>query len=158
LPPAQQGLAPVLAGLARSGAYRGAEAALERPRVQKVWVETTTATQRQLVELLDDKSTAESEGGNVVLDLRPITIDLRRPDRGPRTSCREVARVRGKITIVEESQLETAAIVAGALLVLILVAPVIARGWVMLVVLVALVAAGVEVVRGIVQREAQQPG
>ena len=42
LPPAQQGLAPVLAGLARSGADRAADAALERPRVQTVWVETTT--------------------------------------------------------------------------------------------------------------------
>ena len=31
LPPAQRGLAPVLAGLSRSGAYRAAEAALERP-------------------------------------------------------------------------------------------------------------------------------
>ena len=34
LPPAQQGLAPVLAGLSRSGADRAAVAALERPRVQ----------------------------------------------------------------------------------------------------------------------------
>ena len=42
LPPAQQGLAPVLAGLARSGADRAADAALERPRVQTVWVEVTT--------------------------------------------------------------------------------------------------------------------
>ena len=56
LPPAQKGLAPVLAGLSRSGADRAAEAALERPRVQNVWVETTTATQRQLVRLLDDKT------------------------------------------------------------------------------------------------------
>ena len=42
LPPAQAGLAPVLAGLARSGADRAADAALERPRVQTVWVEVTT--------------------------------------------------------------------------------------------------------------------
>ena len=74
--PAQQGLAPVLAGLSRSGADRAAEAALERPRVQTVWVETTTATQRQLVRLLDDKTRFESEGGKVVLDLRPIIIQI----------------------------------------------------------------------------------
>ena len=55
LPPAQQGFAPVLAGLARTSADRAAAAALQRPRVQTLWVETTTATQRQLVELLDDK-------------------------------------------------------------------------------------------------------
>jgi hypothetical protein len=49
LPPAQQGLAPVLAGLSRSGADRAADTALERPRVQQVWVDVTTGTQRQLV-------------------------------------------------------------------------------------------------------------
>ena len=43
LPEQQQGLAPVLAGLARSGADRAADAALERPRVQTVWVEVTTS-------------------------------------------------------------------------------------------------------------------
>src|SRR4030095_728016 len=40
LPPAQQRLPPVLRGLARSGADRAADAALERPRVQTVWVKT----------------------------------------------------------------------------------------------------------------------
>ena len=76
LPPAQQGLAPVLAGLARSGADRAAEAALERPRVQTLWVETTTATQRQLVRLLDDETEfIQAEGGTVVIDLRPLMLE-----------------------------------------------------------------------------------
>lgn len=109
LPPAQQGLAPVLAGLARSGADRAADAALERPRVQTVWVETTTATQRQFVRLLDDDTTfIQTEGGAVVLDLRPIVIELgdqvavigRVAERLPESS--------GKVAIIEESQLETA--------------------------------------------------
>jgi hypothetical protein len=109
LPPAQQGLAPVLAGLARSGADRAAVAALERPRVQTVWVETSTATQRQLVRLLDDDTTfIQTEGGAVVLDLRPIVIELgdqvavigRVAERFPESA--------GRITIIEESQLETA--------------------------------------------------
>ena len=109
LPPAQQGLAPVLAGLARSGADRAADAALERPRVQTVWVETTTRTQRQLVRLLDDDTTfIQTEGGAVVLDLRPIVIELgdqvavigKVAERLPESS--------GKIAIIEKSQLETA--------------------------------------------------
>jgi hypothetical protein len=109
LPPAQQGLAPVLAGLARSGADRAAEAALERPRVQTVWVETTTATQRQLVRLLDDKTEfVQTDGGRVVLDLRPIMIEIgdqvavigRLAERLPDSA--------GRIAIVDESQLETA--------------------------------------------------
>jgi hypothetical protein len=109
LPPAQQGLAPVLAGLARSGADRAAQAALERPRVQTLWVETTTGTQRQLVRLLDDKTKfIQAEGGTVVLDLRPLMLEVgnevvvigRLAQRLPESS--------GRIAIIEESQLETA--------------------------------------------------
>jgi hypothetical protein len=77
--------------------------------VQTVWVETTTATQRQLVRLLDDDTTfIQTEGGAVVLDLRPIVIELgdqvavigRVAERLPESS--------GRIAIIEESQLETA--------------------------------------------------
>ena len=109
LPPAQQGLAPVLAGLARSGADRAAQAALERPRVQTLWVETTTGTQRQLVRLLDDETKfIQVEGGTVVLDLRPLMLEVgqevvvigRLAQRLPESS--------GRIAIIEESQLETA--------------------------------------------------
>ena len=109
LPPAQQGLAPVLTGLARSGADRAADAALERPRVQTVWVEVTTRTQRQLVRLLDDETTfIQTEGGAVVLDIRPLVIQVgdqvavigKVAERLPESS--------GRIAIIEESQLETA--------------------------------------------------
>ena len=109
LPPAQAGLAPVLAGLARSGADRAADAALERPRVQTVWVEVTTRAQRQLVRLLDDDTTfIQTEGGAVVLDLRPIVVQIgdqvavigKVAERLPESS--------GRIAIIEESQLETA--------------------------------------------------
>jgi len=109
LPPAQEKLAPVLAGLARSGADRAADAALERPRVQTLWVEVTTRTQRQLVQLLDDKDTfIQTEGGAVVLDLRPIVIQLgdqvavigKVAERLPESS--------GRVVILQESQLETA--------------------------------------------------
>jgi hypothetical protein len=108
LPPAQSGLAPVLAGLSRSGAYRAAEAALERPRVQAAWIGATTAAQRQVVRLLDDKrSFLQTDGGKVVLDLRPIMIQLgdqiavlgRVADQLPPSA--------GKVTIADESQLGT---------------------------------------------------
>jgi hypothetical protein len=107
LPAAQKGLAPVLAGLSRSGADNAAVTALERPRVQRVWVQTTTATQRQLVRLLDDKTKFETEGGKVVLDLRPIIIQIgdqvavigRLAERLPDSA--------GKITIIDASQLES---------------------------------------------------
>ena len=77
--------------------------------VQTVWVEVTTRTQRQLVRLLDDDTTfIQTEGGAVVLDLRPLVIELgdevavigQVAERFPESS--------GKIAIIEESQLETA--------------------------------------------------
>ena len=108
LPPAQKGLAPVLAGLSRSVADRAAETALERPRVQTVWVETTTATQRQLVRLLDDETAFESEGGRVVLDLSPIVIQIGDQVAIIGRVAEKLPDSAGKITIIEESQLETA--------------------------------------------------
>jgi hypothetical protein len=109
LPPAQKGLAPVLAGLSRSGADQAAVAALERPRVQTAWVEVTTATQRQLVRLLDDKNQfVQTDGGKVVLDLRPIMIELGDQVVVIGRLAEKLPDSAGKITVVEESQLETA--------------------------------------------------
>ena len=109
LPPAQQGLAPVLAGLARSGADRAADAALERPRVQTIWVEVTTRTQRQLVRLLDDDTTfIQTEGGAVVLDLRPIVIELGDQVAVIGKVAERLPESAGRIAIIEKSQLETA--------------------------------------------------
>jgi len=109
LPEAQKGLAPVLAGLSRSGASRAAEAALERPRVQDAWVNTTTATQRQLVKLLDDKTKfIQSDDGKVVLDLRPIMIELGDQVVIIGRVAEKLPESTGKIAIVDESQLETA--------------------------------------------------
>jgi hypothetical protein len=109
LPPAQKGLAPALAGLLRSGADQAAVAALERPRVQTTWVEVTTATQRQLVRLLDDKNEfVQTDGGKVVLDLRPIMIELGDQVVVIGRVAEKLPDSAGKITIVDESQLETA--------------------------------------------------
>jgi len=109
LPPAQKGLAPVLAGLSRSGADQAAAAALERPRVQTAWVEVTTATQRQLVRLLDDKNQfVQTDGGKVVLDLRPIMIELGDQVVVIGRLAEKLPDSAGKITIIDESQLETA--------------------------------------------------
>ena len=109
LPPAQQDLAPVLAGLARSGADRAADAALERPRVQTVWVELSTRTQRQLVRLLDDDTTfIQTEGGAVVLDLRPLVVQVGEQVAVIGKVAERLPESAGKIAIIEESQLETA--------------------------------------------------
>ena len=74
------------------------------------------------------------------------------------SSARRVARhdARRAARPALENRVTTYAIAAGALLVLALVAPAIARGWLSALVLLALVVAGVEVVRNIALREPQQ--
>jgi Short C-terminal domain len=77
LPPNLQRLAGPIAGASRELADRGAQRLLERPRVQALFRESLVRTQRQLERVLDDDLTAvQTEGGYVVLNLRPIVIQL----------------------------------------------------------------------------------
>ena len=111
LPPDQQGLAGPIAGAVRVGADRAAVQLLERPRAQRLWVRTIAATHRNLISVLKDEQTSlRTTDGNVVLDLRPLIIQL-----GDRVAI--VGRIdqrllanpdAGTITIVESDQLERA--------------------------------------------------
>jgi hypothetical protein len=111
LPPDQQALAGPLAGVARLGADRVAQQLLERPRAQELWVRTIAVSHRNLISVLKDEGTTlRTQDGNVVLDLRPLIIQL-----GDRVAI--VGRIdqrllanpdAGLITIVEADQLETA--------------------------------------------------
>jgi hypothetical protein len=111
LPPDQRGLAGPIAGAARLGADRVAERLLERPRAQELWVRTIEATHRNLLRILEDETgPVSTEGGDLVLDLQPILIQL-----GDQVAI--VGRIderllsrpdAGRITIMEADQLETA--------------------------------------------------
>lgn len=109
LPENQKALAPVLAGLARQGAEEAAVRLLERPRLQALWVTTVTATQRQLVKLLDDEGEfVSTTGGEVTLDLRPIIIDLGDEVAIIGRVAEQLPESTGRIAIVSSDQLETA--------------------------------------------------
>ena len=109
LPEAQRGLAPTLAGLSRQAADEGAKRILQRPRAHDPSVEVVTTTDRQLVLLLEDEGKLiRTEGGKVVLDLRPIIVEVgdqvaiigRAADRLPAST--------GRIAVVDADQLDTA--------------------------------------------------
>jgi len=109
LPPDQKGLAgPAAAGL-REFSERAAVRMLERPRVQQVWVNTVTQVHRQLIRVLEDDTGALStENGAVVLDLRPLVVQL-----GDRVAivgnvAERLGPDAGKVEIMEADQLETA--------------------------------------------------
>lgn len=111
LPPDQRGLAGPIAGAIRLGADRAAQRLLERPRAQELWVRTIEATHRNLLRVLEDETgPVSTEGGDLVLDLRPLVIQL-----GDQVAIvgRIDERLRsrpeaGRITIMEADQLETA--------------------------------------------------
>jgi hypothetical protein len=109
LPADQQGLAAPITGALRLGAEPAAQRLLERPRVQELWVRSITESHRALIRLLEDDTGAlQTQGGNVVLNLRPLVIQL--GDRIAifgRVSERLPADT-GVITIIEADQLETA--------------------------------------------------
>ena len=77
LPPDQKGLAAPLAAASRVLADRLAPELMARPRVQDLWVNALSESQRRLILLLDDKSVnVQEDNGDVILNLQPLIIQL----------------------------------------------------------------------------------
>ena len=109
LPTDQQGLAGPIAAVARELADRAAIRVLERPRAQELWVRSLSTTHEQLLRVLDDDLThVQTEGGFVVLNLRPLVVQL-----GERVAifgrvAEKLPPDTGRIQIMEANQLEAA--------------------------------------------------
>jgi hypothetical protein len=109
LPADQQGLAGPISAVARELADRAAIRVLERPRAQELWVRSLSTTHEQLLRVLDDDLTnVQTEGGFLVLNLRPLVIQL-----GDRVAifgrvAQKLPPDTGRIQIMEANQLETA--------------------------------------------------
>jgi hypothetical protein len=109
LPRNLQGLSGPIAGAVRDVADRSARRLLERPRVQDAFVNASSAAQRQFVGVLDgDKTIVRTSGGKVVLDVRPLVLQL-----GDRFSFVPHLQSRippsaAKVTILKSDQLKPA--------------------------------------------------
>ncbi len=123
LPADQKRLAGVLAAGAQELSYRTARRLIERPRVQTLLIASIEAAHRQLLRVLDDDLRAVStEGGYVVLDLRPLVVELgdriaivgNVADRLPEDA--------GLVRIMQANRLETAQDITQLLKVLALIA------------------------------------
>jgi hypothetical protein len=109
LPEDQQGLAPVLAGAMRELADRSVRRLLEDPRAQDLWVQSVATAQEQLVAILDDDTELlRTEGGFVILDVRPLVIQLGDRIAILGTAAQRFPEDAGRIRIIEADQLETA--------------------------------------------------
>jgi hypothetical protein len=77
LPDNLQPLAGPIAGLAREGLDRAAQELLARPRVQNLFVDATSVAQKQVARVLEGEAPRlQTVNGNVVLDLRPMVVQL----------------------------------------------------------------------------------
>jgi hypothetical protein len=109
LPAEQQNLAGPLAGALRPVSERLALRTLERPRFQELWVQALSASQQQVVRVLDDEARfLETEGGVVAIDLRPLMVELTDQLAIAPNLADRVPENAGLVTVFEAEQLETA--------------------------------------------------
>ena len=103
-----------LASAIQSGGARVADELLSRPRVQELWVLAATRAQRQLERVLDDDTGAVStENGKIVLDLRPIVIQLGDQVAIIGNIAQKLPADTGRIEIADANRLELAQDVTG---------------------------------------------
>ena len=77
LPEDQKGLSGLIASGLREFSDRAAQRLLERPRAQRLWVDTIAFSHQQLLNVLeDDVRGTTTENGAVFLDLGPLIIQL----------------------------------------------------------------------------------
>ena len=107
LPPAADPLAgPAAAGL-REFTERRANIFLTRPRVVAAWREANRAAHEQFVRIVNDEAAAiETEGGDVVLLLRPLLADLATQVGLGEELVTRLPENAGSIVIMDSDQLE----------------------------------------------------
>ena len=108
LPPRAKGLAKPLAAGLEGTAVNAVDALLARPRVQKLWKEANRRAHELFMAVLNGKKNIlVQSGGNVVLDLRPILLQLgERTGLGGRLEGR-LPPDAGQIVIMKGNQLGT---------------------------------------------------
>jgi hypothetical protein len=105
LPPNLQQLAVPLAGLARNAADSAAKELLTRPKVQDLFVEAASRSQRLFVAVLDgDTTRLQSTNGDVVLDLHPILLRLAERFNIDRS---KISPTAGQILLLHSDQLKS---------------------------------------------------
>jgi hypothetical protein len=119
LPPNMQALAAPLAGASRQLAQNAAVRLLQRPRVQDVWQASLTGAHRQLLDVLEGGGPVVStEGGVVVLDLRPLVIQVGEQVAIVGRLAERLPDDTGRIEILEAEQLDAAQTITQVLKVL----------------------------------------
>ena len=110
LPPKLQELAGAQSGAPRDLVERATRKVLELPRLQELFVNASVLAQKQVAAILEDDATrlVRADGGTVVLNLRPLLIEL-----GDRIGLNadfagQVPPSAAQVTLVQSDDLESA--------------------------------------------------
>jgi hypothetical protein len=109
LPPNLQSLAAPIAGIAREGIDRAATELLGRPRVQTLFVTAASLSQQEVVKVLEgDTTRLSTDNGEVVLDLRPLVVQLGDRFGFLGNVSEQLPPDAGRITVLDSDELDTA--------------------------------------------------
>ncbi len=109
LPPNLQALAGPIAGLSRELIDRAAVELLQRPRVQTLFVTAASLSQAQVVKVLEgDTSRLDTTGGDVVLDLHPLVVQLGDRFGVLGNVSQQLPPDAGRIVVLHSDELDTA--------------------------------------------------
>jgi hypothetical protein len=109
LPPNLQALAGPIAGLSRELIDRAAVELLQRPRVQTLFVTAASVSQAQVVRVLEgDSSRLDTTGGDVVLDLHPLVVQLGDRFGVLGNVSQQLPPDAGRIVVLHSDELDTA--------------------------------------------------
>jgi hypothetical protein len=109
LPAQLDPLAPQIAGALRGAAPNTIKTLLQRPRLQQVWVNASSAAHDKLVNVLEDKTGHGISTGNgkVTIDLRVLLTEVAHELGLPGTLVSKIPPDTGVITVMESTQLRT---------------------------------------------------
>ncbi len=106
LPENLQALAGPIAGLTREVSDRAADELLQRPRVQGLFVNATEVAHEQLIKVLDgDTAALDTTGGDVVLDIRPLVVELGTRFQIADNLAQRIPADKARIVILDSDQL-----------------------------------------------------
>lgn len=109
LPPALQPLAAPIAGALPQLSTQAAERILARPRAQTLFVNAALASQESLLRVLENRGKyIQTSGGVIVLNLRPLVIQLGDQVAIIRNVAASLPPQKTQITIMKADQLKTA--------------------------------------------------
>jgi hypothetical protein len=116
LPEPLKPLAAPLSSGARELGTRAAEQALRSARIQSLWKDANRVAHAQLLEILEgDNETISTETGRVVLDLRPIVLQLAQRIGVEKQAEQRLPQNIAELEIADAKQLDTARTITRAL-------------------------------------------